>query len=60
MGIKKGTKLTDMPKNLYCQVRIDEETNKQTQTVCEVFGYTKSQAIREGIKELYRQAISES
>lgn len=54
MGIKKGTKLTDTPKSILYQIRVDEETDKKVKAVCEKDGISKSEVIRQGIDLKYR------
>lgn len=54
MGIKKGTKLTDTPKSILYQIRVDEETDKKAKAVCEREGISKSEVIRQGIDLKYR------
>lgn len=53
MGIKKGTKLTDTPKDILYQIRVDAETNRKAKTVCEKEGISKSELIRQGIDLKY-------
>lgn len=55
MGIKKGTKLTDTPKDRELKFRYDAETERKLNTVCAVTGKTKAQVIREGIDKLYAE-----
>lgn len=54
MGIKKGTKLTDTPKDILYQIRVDEETDKKVKSICEKEGISKSEAIRQGINLKYK------
>lgn len=54
MGIKKGTKLTDTPKSILYQIRVDEETDRKVKAVCEKEGISKSEVIRKGIELKYR------
>ena len=53
LGIKKGTKLTDTPKNILYQIRVDAETNRKAMAVCEKEGISKSELIRQGIDLKY-------
>ena len=53
MGIKKGMKLTDTPKDRTIKFRYDADTEAKLNAVCEVTGKTKAQVIREGIDRLY-------
>ncbi len=55
MGIKKGTKLTDKPKNNMLRVRVDEETLDKLDTVCEETKKSRSEIIRNGIEEQYER-----
>ncbi len=55
MGIKKGTKLTDKPKNNMLRVRVDEETLDKLDTVCEETKKSRSEIIRNGIEEQYKR-----
>lgn len=34
MGIKKGMKLTNTPKDILYQIRVDAETDRKTKEVC--------------------------
>lgn len=54
MGIKKGTKLTDTPKDILYQIRVDEETDKKVKIICEKEGISKSELVRQGIELKYR------
>ena len=53
MGIKKGTKLTDKPKDYMLRVRIDEETLVKLDEVCKADNKTRSEVVRNGIEEQY-------
>lgn len=55
MGIKKGTKLTDMPKDKMLRIRIDDETERKLQFVCDTKQKSKSAIVREGIENLYNE-----
>lgn len=55
MGIKKGTKLTDTPKTIIYQIRVDEETDRKVKVICEREGINKSELIRQGIENKYRK-----
>lgn len=52
-AMKKGTKLTDNPKDFMLRVRIDEETLKKLDEICHKGGSNRSQVIRTGIEEQY-------
>ncbi len=54
MGIKKGTKLTETPKSILYQIRVDKETDKKVMTICEKEGISKSELIRQGINLKYK------
>lgn len=55
MGIKKGTRLTDTPKDRELKFRYDADTDMKLQAVCTATGKTKAQVIREGIDKLYSE-----
>lgn len=59
MGIQKGTKLTDTPKDRTLKVRFDAEVEKKLEYVCEKTGKSKAQIIRDGIKEQYARIRDE-
>lgn len=50
MGISKGTKLTDNPKNTTFKVRLDEKTAEKLEIVSKETHETKSEVIRKGIE----------
>lgn len=50
MGISKGTKLTDNPKNTTFKVRLDEKTAEKLDVVSQKTQKTKSEVIRTGIE----------
>lgn len=54
MGIKKGTKLTDTPKDILYQIRVDGETDSKVKAICESKGLSKSEVVRQGIDMLYK------
>lgn len=54
-AIKKGTKLTDNPKDYMLRVRMDEKTLSKLDTVCEIEKLSRSEAVRKGIEELYNK-----
>lgn len=54
MGIKKGTKLTDAPKEVNYHIRVDEETDRKAKEVCRREGISKSEAVRQGIELKYQ------
>lgn len=47
MGIKKGTKLTDTPKNKMLKIRVNTETEKKLEFVCEHTKKSKSDVVRD-------------
>lgn len=49
MGISKGTKLTDNPKNTTFKVRLDEENSKRLEIVSAETKVSKAEVIRKGI-----------
>lgn len=51
LGIKKGTKLTDTPKDYMLRVRMDKETLQQLDECCEATGLSRSGVVRNGIRE---------
>lgn len=55
MGIKKGTKLTEKPKDKEFKFRYDADTERKLTAVCSATGKTKAQVIREGIDKLYAE-----
>ena len=52
VGIKKGTKLTDTPKNIQLKIRADEQTMQDLEFCCEKLNKTKSDIIRLGIQKV--------
>lgn len=55
MGIKKGTKLTDKPKDFMLRVRLDSETVNKLDTVCKEKSISRSEAVRDGIEQQYQK-----
>lgn len=55
MGIAKGTKLTDNPKDKTLKIRLDSETEKKLVYLSETGKKSKAQVIRDGIVELYKK-----
>ncbi len=53
MGIKKGTKLTDNPKDHMLRVRIDKETLEKLDAICAEVKTSRSGVVREGIEQQY-------
>lgn len=50
-AIKKGTKLTDKPKDYMLRVRMDSETLEKLDTCCKIENLTRSEVVRNGIQE---------
>mgnify|MGYP005777815185 CR=1 FL=1 len=55
MGIKKGTRLTNTPKDRELKFRYDADTEMKLSAVCNKTGKTKSQVIRDGIEKQYAE-----
>lgn len=55
MGIVKGTKLTDNPKDKTLKIRMDADTEKKLNFLSETSGRSKAQVIRDGIDEQYKK-----
>ncbi|MBD5146075.1 MAG: CopG family transcriptional regulator [Ruminococcus sp.] len=55
MGIKKGTKLTDNPKDKILRIRIDDKTEYELETVCQHTKMSKSEVVRKGIEKQYAE-----
>lgn len=49
MGISKGTKLTENPKNTTFKVRLDEKTVEKLETIATETATSKAEVIRKGI-----------
>lgn len=54
-ALKKGTKLTDSPKDYMLRVRLDQETVEELDDCCKTFGLSRSEVVRKGIKEQFSQ-----
>ena len=54
-AIKKGTKLTDNPKNYMLRVRMDDSTVNKLDLICEKHNISRSEAVRKGLDELYQK-----
>lgn len=54
MGIKKGTKLTDTPKDYILRVRMDKTTLAMLDAIYKEQGITRSKVIRNWIVEQYQ------
>jgi len=53
MGIHKGTKLTDNPKNHTLKFRYDDKTSEQLAYLVKKTGVTRSEVVRKGIEVQY-------
>ena len=53
MGIPKGTKLTDSPKEKMLRVRIDRSTEEKRDYLVRILGLSKSEIVRRGIELQY-------
>ena len=53
--LKKGSKLTDNPKDTMLRVRLDKETVEQLEAGSERLDISKSEVVRNGIKIQYEQ-----
>ena len=51
--VKKGTKLTDNPKDTTVKVRMDKDTMDKLDKCVEVLESNRSEIIRAGIKKIY-------
>lgn len=60
MGIKKGTKLTQNPKDVTLKIRMDAETEEKLVFLSATTGRSKAQVIRDGIEEQYEKQMSET
>lgn len=54
-ALKKGTKLKDNPKDYMLRVRMDQETLQILDKCCEEENLSRSEVVREGIKERYER-----
>ena len=52
-AMKKGTKLTDNPKDYMLRVRMDNETLKKLDYITGSMNISRSEAVRNGIEEQY-------
>lgn len=53
MGISKGTKLTDNPKNTTFKIRMDEQTAEKLEAVSKAKNISKAEVIRKGIEDQF-------
>ena len=54
-ALKKGTKLTDNPKEYMLRVRMDKKTLEQLDDCCKTKSLSRSEVVREGIREQYKK-----
>lgn len=54
-AMKKGTKLTDNPKDFMLRVRMDNETLSKLDEVCDRESLSRSEVVRNGIDEQYQR-----
>lgn len=59
MSIKKGTKLTDTPKDYMLRVRMDKTTLEKLDKCCEEKSLSRSEVVREGIEMQYAEIRGE-
>ncbi|MCB6829301.1 ribbon-helix-helix protein, CopG family [Megamonas funiformis] len=52
--MKKGTKLTDNPKDYMLRVRLDNDTLNRLDELCEKHNTNRSVIVRMGIDKLYQ------
>ena len=55
--LKKGSKLTDNPKDTMLRVRLDKETVNKLEIVSQKLNISKSDVVRKGIDEQYNSII---
>ena len=55
--IKKGTKLTDNPKDLSTRVRLAKSDVEMLERCAETTGLSKSEIIRKGIERVYKEEV---
>ena len=53
-AMKKGTKLTDNPKDYMLRVRMDKSTLEKLDALCEKYNTNRSVVVRMGIDKLYQ------
>lgn len=54
--IKKGTKLTDKPKDFMLRTRLDSETLEKLDYAVKKCGTSRSEVVRNGIDDEYQKA----
>ncbi len=59
-AMKKGTKLTDTPKDFMLRTRLDKDTLNMLDEVCKVKNQSRSEVVREGIRIQYQDVTKTS
>ncbi len=54
-AMKKGTKLTDNPKDYMLRTRLDKATLEKLDVVSEKLNVSRSEVVRKGIEEQYQK-----
>lgn len=54
-AMKKGTKLTNKPKDFMLRVRLDKETLEKLDEICKIMEKSRSEVVRRGIDQLYQK-----
>lgn len=54
-GLKKGTKLTNSPKDYVLRVRLDSETLFMLDKCCDAKCMNRSEVVRSGIEQQYAE-----
>lgn len=54
-AMKKGTKLTENPKDYMLRVRMDNEMLQKLDAVCQAKAISRSEVVRQGIDEQYQK-----
>ena len=57
MGIKKGTKRTDNPKDTVIRSRVDAETIRKLNYITDKLGVSRSDVIRIGIEMQFKSEV---
>jgi len=53
MSPRTGRPPSDNPKTLSTRIRLSDDDKKMLEHCCKVYGFTKAEVIRQGIKDLY-------
>lgn len=56
MGVKKGEKLTDNPKDIMLRTRIDKDTYDKLDEAAKILNVKKAEIVRRGIEHEYKEA----